>query len=175
MPAYDGDPGTAAFNSARCSTSNAGGTTTLFKNQHLGAPSANARAHWPIVWASRSNAWATAAAVLPCASSHTACHLSRSLGVGARYIRRRTSTPSMHHRPSSAPISSMPNNNPHSDFLILSGHLNRPYLPYPNHMRVSPWLWFSRGWWGHPLLSLPFAQAGLGVTARQQKAVFCNP
>ena len=48
-------------------------------------------------------------------------------GVGARYIRRRTSAPSMHHRSSSAPISGMLTNHPHSDILILSGHLNRPY------------------------------------------------
>ena len=33
----------------------------------------------------------------------------------------------MHHRSSSAPISGMLTNHPHSDILILSGHLNRPY------------------------------------------------
>ena len=33
----------------------------------------------------------------------------------------------MRHRPSSTPISCMPNNSPHSAFLILSGHLNHPY------------------------------------------------
>ncbi len=48
----------------------------------------------------------------PWYSNHTACHRSRSRGVGARYIRRRTSAPSMRHRTSGAPISSIPNFNP---------------------------------------------------------------
>ena len=79
------------------------------KTSASGPPSAKALAHCPIVWASRSNAWATAAAVHPWASSHTACHLSRSRGVGAPYIRRHTSASSMRHRSSSGPISFMPN------------------------------------------------------------------
>ena len=33
MPPCDGDPCTAAFNSSRCSTSNAGGTSRLLKSQ----------------------------------------------------------------------------------------------------------------------------------------------
>ena len=37
MPARDGDPGTAAFNSARAPRPARGGTTTLFENQRLGA------------------------------------------------------------------------------------------------------------------------------------------
>ena len=97
------------------------------KTSALGPPSANALTHWPIVWASRSNAWVTAAAVQPCASSHTACHRSRSRGVGARYIRLRISASPMRHRSSNAPISCIPNSNPHSNFLILSSYLNRPY------------------------------------------------
>ena len=68
-----------------------------------------------MVWASLSNARATAAAVQPCASSHSACHFSRSRGVGARYVRRRTSPSSICHRSSSDSISIMPNSNPHSD------------------------------------------------------------
>ena len=37
MPARDGSSCTAAFNSPRCSTSHAGGTTSLLENQRLGA------------------------------------------------------------------------------------------------------------------------------------------
>ena len=70
-----------------------------------------------MVWASLSNARATAAAVQPCASNHSACQRSRSRGVGARYIRRRASASSIRHRSNSAPISSMPNSNPHHDLL----------------------------------------------------------
>ena len=33
----------------------------------------------------------------------------------------------MRHRSSNAPISCIPNSNPHSNFLILSSYLNRPY------------------------------------------------
>ena len=36
MPACDGDPCTDAFNSARCSASSAGGTTSLLRNQPFG-------------------------------------------------------------------------------------------------------------------------------------------
>ena len=35
----------------------------------------------------------------------------------------------MRHRSSSAPISGMLTNHPHSDILTRSGHLNRPILP----------------------------------------------
>ena len=94
-----------------------------------------------MVWASLSNAPATAAAVPPCASSRTTCHLSRSRGVGARHIRRRTSALSMRHRSSRTPVSIMPNSNPHSDFLILSDQLNY-CLFYPTPLRVSFWLRF---------------------------------
>ena len=89
-------------------------------------------AHWLMVWASRSSASATAAAVQSCASSHSACHLSRSRGVVvARYIRRRTSACSMPHRSSSAPISSMPTATPTRTSRSFPAHLNRPY-PTPN-------------------------------------------
>ena len=76
----------------------------------LGPPSAKAWAHWPMVWASRSKARPTAAAVHPCASSQIARHRSRSRGVGARYIRRRTSASSMRHFSRNAPIFGMPHN-----------------------------------------------------------------
>ena len=62
-----------------------------------------------MVWASRSKARPTAAAVHPCASSQIACHRSRSRGVGARYIRRRTPASSMRHLSSKAPSSGIPN------------------------------------------------------------------
>ena len=39
----------------------------------------------------------------------------------------------MRHRSSSAPISGMLTNHPHSDILTLSGHLNRPYPTLPQH------------------------------------------
>ena len=58
-----------------------------------------------------------AAAVQPCAGSHTECQRSRSRVVGARYIRRRTSASSIRRRSNSAPISVIPNSNLHSDLL----------------------------------------------------------
>ena len=116
-----------------------GGPPDCSKASALGPPSENASAHWPMVWASLSNARATAAAVQPRASSHSACHLSRSRGVGARYIRRRTSASSIRHRSSSGPISIMPNSNPHSD--LFTDQLNHRQF-YPTPMRVSPWLRF---------------------------------
>ena len=48
--------------------------------------------------------------VQPWVSNHTAC--SRFRIISGRYIRRRTSASSMHHRTSSAPISSIPNFDP---------------------------------------------------------------
>ena len=111
------------------------------KDSALGPLSANAVAHWPMVWASLSNARAAAAAVQPCASSHSACQRSRSRGVGARYIRRRTSASLIRHRSSSAPISIMPNSNPHSN--SFTDQLNYRQF-YPTPMRVSPWLRFRR-------------------------------
>ena len=57
------------------------------------------------------------ATLQPCVGSHSACHRSRSLGVSARYIRRRTSASSNRYRSSSACIGFMPNSNPHHDLL----------------------------------------------------------
>ena len=82
-----------------------------------------------------------AAAVHPCASSQIACHCSRYRGVGARYIRRLTSLPFMRHRSSSAPISIMPNSNPHSN--SVTDQLNYRQF-YPTPMRVSPRLRFRK-------------------------------
>ena len=114
MPACDGNSCTAPFNSARRSTSSAGGTTTLFKNQRLGAalrecpgPLAN---RMGISFQRLRHRHRRGRPTR--ASSHTVCHRSRSRGVGARYILRRTSASSRRHRSSSAPISCMPNNNP---------------------------------------------------------------
>ncbi len=81
------------------------------KTSALGPPSAKALTHWPMVWASRSKARPTAAAVHPWANSHTACHRSRSRGDGARYIRRLTSAsspPAADHCSSNPPISCIP-------------------------------------------------------------------
>src|SRR5205823_10970938 len=49
----------------------------------------NAASHSPIVCGSRSSASATWAADQPRATSQSACHRSRSRGVGARYMRSR--------------------------------------------------------------------------------------
>ena len=51
----------------------------------------------------------------------------------------------MRHRSSSARISAMPNNNPHSDFLILSGYLNLPYpTPTPCGFHLGSGLGYSK-------------------------------
>ena len=106
------------------------------KTTASGPPWANALTHSPMVWASRSKARPTAAAVQPCVSSHTACHRSRSRGVGARYIRRRTSASSMCHCSSNPPISVMPNCNPHSG--LSADQLYRGTF-YPARMRFLSW------------------------------------
>ena len=55
----------------------------------------------------------------------------------------------MRHRSSSARISVMPNNNPHSDFLILSGYLNLPYpTPTPCGFHLGSGLVLSHVWYG---------------------------
>ena len=58
----------------------------------------NPARHSPIVCRSRSSAPATAAAVQPRASSHSACQRSRSRGVGARYTSVRTAARSIPQR-----------------------------------------------------------------------------
>ena len=78
----------------------------------VSAPSPKAPTQLPMVWESCSSASATADAVQPWCSSHRACHLSRSRGVGARCIRRRTSPASICHRSKNPAISFMPNTNP---------------------------------------------------------------
>ena len=62
-----------------------------------GPLSRKAATHLPMVWASRSRALATCPDDQPRANSHSACQRSRSRGVGARYIRSRTSPSSNCH------------------------------------------------------------------------------
>jgi len=71
--------------------------------------SLKAATHAPMVWGSRSNASLTANVVQPRAKSQSACHRSRSRGVGDRYIRCRTSLTSTCHRSRSCLISLIPN------------------------------------------------------------------
>jgi len=61
--------------------------------------------HSPTVCGSRSSAAATLAAVHPCANSHSACHRSRSRGVGARYTSVLTAGRPSCHRTSACVIS----------------------------------------------------------------------
>src|SRR6476646_3794158 len=67
-----------------------GGPPVCSNASAVGPSRPNASSQWPIVWASRSSSSATLAAVQPWANNQTACHRSRSRGVGARYIRSRT-------------------------------------------------------------------------------------
>ena len=90
-----------------------------------------AAAHRPMVCGSRSSASAVPAAVQPCASSKMAYHRSRSLGVGARIIRRRKALASICHCSRNQSISLTPITNP--------SHLQRPAnsvlttnLPHPS-------------------------------------------
>ena len=82
------------------------------KARAVGPLSLIAATHVPMVWGSRSNASATANAVHPWAKSQRACHRSRSRGVGARYIRARTSPTSSCHRSRSCAMSLIPNTTP---------------------------------------------------------------
>ena len=79
-----------------------------WKARAVGPWSLKAATHVPMVWGSRSNASATATVVQPRAKSQRACHRSRSRGVGARYIRSRTSPISSCHRSRSCAMSFIP-------------------------------------------------------------------
>ena len=79
------------------------------KARAVGPLSLKAATHVPMAWGSRSNASATANAVQPWAKSQRPCHRSRSRGVGARYIRSRTSPTSSCHRSRSRLMSFIPN------------------------------------------------------------------
>ncbi len=79
------------------------------KTRAVGPLSLKAATHAPMVWGSRSSASATAEAVQPWAKSQRPCHRSRSRGVGARYIRSRTSLTSSCHRSRSCTMSLIPN------------------------------------------------------------------
>jgi len=78
------------------------------KARAAGPLSLKAATHAPMVWGSRSSAPATADAVQPLAKSQRACHRSRSRGVGARYMRSRTSPTSSCHRSRSCSMSLIP-------------------------------------------------------------------
>ena len=67
-----------------------------------------------MVWGSRSIAFAVADAVQPWAGSKMAYHRSRSLGVGARIIRRRRSLTLICHCSRNRSISLTPITNPRS-------------------------------------------------------------
>ena len=98
-----------------------GGTPVCSNIKAVGPPSPKADAHRPMVCGSRSSASAVAAAVQPCASSKMAYQRSRSLGVGARIIRRRKALASICHCFRNRSISLTPITNP--------SHLQRPANP----------------------------------------------
>ena len=104
----------------------------------VGPPSPKADAH-PMVCGSRSSASAVAAAVQPCASSKMAYQRSRSLGVGARIIRRRKALAPSAIVSETGPYPSRPSPTPR----IFKDRLTRfsPQI-YPIPLRISPWLWF---------------------------------
>ena len=77
-----------------------------------------------MVWGSRSNASAVDEAVQPCASSSMAYHRSRSLGVGARIIRRRKALASICHCSRNRSISLTP--------ITIPSQLPRPANPVPS-------------------------------------------
>ena len=109
------------------------------KIRALGPPSPKAAAQRPMVWGSRSKASAVAAAVQPWASSSIAYHLSRSLGVGAKIIRRRRSLVPISHCSKDRSISLTPIITPH-ETQRSSNPITSPIYPIP--LRISPWLWF---------------------------------
>ena len=147
MPDCHGDPRTAAFNNVTpylirgqpVAPRPARGEPPLCsKTSALGPPSANAWAHWPTVWASRSNACATAAVLQPpCRGT------GQALGQQPHRVppfplpgRRRSVHPSPHfrlvHAQQQPPLRFPDPFRP-----------SRPLLSYPNPMRVSPWRRFS--------------------------------
>jgi len=79
------------------------------KARAVGPLSLKSATHVPMVWGSRSNASATTNAVQPWAKSQRACHRSLSRGVGALYIRSRTSPTSSCQRSRSCTMSLIPN------------------------------------------------------------------
>ena len=102
-----------------------------------GPPSPKADAHRPMVCGSRSSA----SAVQPWASSQTAYHRSRGVGVGARIIRRRKALASISHCSKSRCISLAPITNPS----LTPGKANSAPSPiHPMFLRISPWLWFRK-------------------------------
>ena len=117
-PMWQAGCSTAAFNSSCCAWSRAVGTTGLLEYQECGTALAEGRRPPELVEGvrrregSRSSDSAVAAAVESWASSSMAYHRSRSLGVGARIIRRRKALASICHPSINRSMSLTPITNP---------------------------------------------------------------
>ena len=105
----------------------------------LGPPSAKAWGHWPTVWASRSNARATAAAVHPCASNK-----SGAIAPVPEVSALGTSVAVPQPRPCATSPATLPSPAcPTTPSAFSAHYLNRLHF-YSPLMPVSPWFRFSR-------------------------------